>query len=109
MTLVITTHEICRETGLSVDTLMEFVEYGIVEPQATIILHTTPEQWTFTVNCLCTVQRATRLRSDLGLNWQGIALVLDLLEQRDRLQLRKCCLAKTTAALRIVGFLNPYI
>jgi len=85
MTIIITTHEICRETGLSVDTLMEFVEYGIVEPQ-TEQLHAAPEQWTFTVSCLNTVQRATRLQNDLGLNWQGIALVLELLEQRDRLQ-----------------------
>jgi len=85
MTLIITTQEICLETGLSVETLIEAVEHGIVEP---VIENRDdrPEQWTFTVNCLNTVQRATRLQNDLGLNWQGIALVLDLLEQRDRLK-----------------------
>lgn len=85
MKLVITTHEICLETGLSIDTLIEVVEHGIVEPMIEEP-HAEPEQWTFTVNCLNTVQRATRLQQDLGLNWQGIALVLDLLEQRDRLK-----------------------
>lgn len=85
MKLVITTHEICLETGLSIDTLIEVVEHGIVEPMIEKP-RAEPEQWTFTVNCLNTVQRATRLQQDLGLNWQGIALVLDLLEQRDRLK-----------------------
>lgn len=42
----------------------------------------------------CSVQRATRYGSDLGLNWQGIALVLDLLEQRDRLNLENAALLK---------------
>jgi chaperone modulatory protein CbpM len=93
MNLVFTTHEICLESGLSVDSLIEVVEHGIVEPHNDHA-DTTPEQWTFTVNCLCTVQRATRLRSDLGLNWQGIALVLDLLEQRDRLTLENAALLK---------------
>lgn len=85
MTYIITSHEICMETGLTVDTLIEVVEHGIVEP---VIQNQQdmPEQWTFSANCLGTLQRATRLQNDLGLNWQGIALVLDLLEQRDQLK-----------------------
>ena len=45
-----------------------------------------PEQWLFDDQCLCVVQRARRLQQDLELNWHGIALVIELLEQRDRLK-----------------------
>lgn len=92
LSLIISTHEISLETGLSVETIIEVVEHGIVEPEGDA-----PEQWMFTGNCLCTVQRASRLRRDLGLNWSGIALVLDLLEQRDQLQAEKAALVRRLA------------
>lgn len=80
MNIHITLQEVCSSTGLSRETVVDIVEHGIVEPQGEA-----PEQWLFDDRCLCLVQRARRLQRDLELNWQGIALVIELLEQRDRL------------------------
>ncbi|ALO47346.1 chaperone modulator CbpM [Pseudohongiella spirulinae] len=81
MELHITIQEVCDSTGLSHETLIEIVEHGIVEPQGQ-----QPEQWLFSGHCLSTLQRARRLQQDLHLNWQGIALILELIEQRDQLK-----------------------
>jgi len=80
MDIHITLQEVCSSTGLSQETVIDIVDHGIVEPQGE-----EPEQWLFDDQCLCIVQRARRLQQDLELNWQGIALVIELLEQRDRL------------------------
>lgn len=81
MDIHITLQEVCSSTGLSRETVIDIVDHGIVEPQGEV-----PEQWLFDDQCLCIVQRARRLQTDLELNWQGIALVIELLEQRDRLK-----------------------
>lgn len=81
MDIHITLQEVCSSTGLSRETVIDIVDHGIVEPQGEV-----PEQWLFDDQCLCIVQRARRLQQDLELNWHGIALVIELLEQRDRLK-----------------------
>ena len=80
MDIHITLQEVCSSTGLSQETVIDIVDHGIVEPQGE-----EPEQWLFDDQWLCIFQRARRLQQDLELNWQGIALVIELLEQRDRL------------------------
>lgn len=81
MLVHITTHELCQRTDLNTETLVEIVEHGIVEPEGA-----NPEEWTFNLDYVCTVQRAARLHRDLEIDWAGIALVLELLEERDRLR-----------------------
>jgi chaperone modulatory protein CbpM len=90
--VIISTHEISRETGLSIEAIVEVVEHGIVEPEGDA-----PEYWQFTGTCLCTLQRVSRLQRDLGLNWSGIALVLDLIDQRDQLQAENEALSRRLA------------
>lgn len=80
MDIHITLQEVCSNTGLSRETVIDIVDHGIVEPQGEM-----PEQWLFDDQCLCIVQRARRLQQDLELDWQGIAMIIELLEQRDRL------------------------
>lgn len=89
MDIHITLQEVCYNTGLSRETVIDIVDHGIVQPQGEI-----PEQWRFDDQCLCIVQRARRLQQDLELNWQGIALVLELLEQRDRLMTENAALLR---------------
>lgn len=73
--------ETCDATGLSTDYLLEIVAHGIVEPEGS-----SPEDWLFDPGMLGTVQRACRLASDLELDWSAAALVLDLIEEKERLQ-----------------------
>ncbi|MGH1471456.1 MAG: chaperone modulator CbpM [Cellvibrionaceae bacterium] len=74
-------NELCEQTQVSIDTLIEFVEHGIVEPHGS-----SPEDWVFGQEVIVVVRRAVRMHDDLGIDWAGVALALDLIEQRERLR-----------------------
>jgi chaperone modulatory protein CbpM len=59
--------------------LVELVEMGVLEP-----IGDTPQTWTFVARDLQRVRTAQRLSQDLGINLPGIAVILDLLEERNR-------------------------
>lgn len=62
------------------DWIVRLVEYGVVTP----ITAQAPE-WEFTPPHIARARKAARLMRDLGLNVAGVALVLDLIEERDAL------------------------
>ncbi|KAA0949215.1 MULTISPECIES: chaperone modulator CbpM [unclassified Pseudomonas] len=68
--------EFCEATDLSVAYVIEIVEHGILEPEGA-----SPESWRFTDYELAVAKRASALRKDLELEWEGVALALDLLEE----------------------------
>lgn len=59
--------------------LVELVEMGVLEPAGE-----TPQTWTFAARDLQRVRTAQRLSHDLGINLPGVAVILDLLEERNR-------------------------
>lgn len=77
----VTTRELCEEMHLSRQTLIELVEYGIVEPQGG-----DPDSWRFDPHWVCVTRRAVRLHRDLGIDWPGVAVIVDLIAQRERLR-----------------------
>lgn len=80
--LQISLTELCHHTNTSEATIVEFVEHGILEP-----IGEEEGSWLFSVETVQLTRRATRLHRDLGINWAGVALALDLLSQRENLQL----------------------
>lgn len=68
--------EFCEASDLSDVYVIEIVEHGILEPQGTA-----PRDWRFTDYELALAKRAAKLRHDLELDWEGVALALDLLEE----------------------------
>ncbi len=62
------------------DWVVTLVEHGVVAP----VTRTAPE-WEFTPTHIARARKAARLMRDLGLNVAGVALVLDLIEERDAL------------------------
>ncbi len=68
--------EFCDACGVRSDLVVEMVEEGVIEPQG----HS-PDEWLFQGPMLVRAKRALRLVDDLGVNWPGAALALDLLEQ----------------------------
>jgi chaperone modulatory protein CbpM len=60
--------------------VVTLVEHGVVTP----VMQTAPE-WEFTPIHIARARKAARLMRDLGLNVAGVALVLDLIEERDAL------------------------
>jgi chaperone modulatory protein CbpM len=68
-----TMKELCEICNISSDILNELIEYEIIRPNHGTL--------TFTLTELTRAKTALRLRHDLDLNFQGIILVLELLEE----------------------------
>jgi chaperone modulatory protein CbpM len=74
--------EICEICAVNEKVMIELVEFGVVDPQGV------PQQWTFSPRAIVRLQKALRLQHDLAINWAGISLVLDLLEEVQELRQR---------------------
>jgi len=68
--------EFCEAADLSDVYVIEIVEHGILEPQGK-----QPREWRFTDYELSLAKRAAKLRRELELEWEGVALALDLLDE----------------------------
>jgi chaperone modulatory protein CbpM len=81
--VVLSLAEVCRASRLSAERVIEMAEEGIVEP-----VGRSPESWRFRGASLRRIRCAQRLQEDLGVNTAGIALVLDLMDELERLRAR---------------------
>jgi chaperone modulatory protein CbpM len=77
--------ELGRASGLPADHLIQLVEVGILEPLPY------RHRWCFTGPSVTRLQTALRLQSDLGVNPEGAALALDLLDELNRLRRWVAC------------------
>lgn len=71
----------CQEADLPAAYVIEIVEHGIVEPSGR-----TPEEWLFDEQASVLARRAAKLQRDLDLEWEGVALALELLEAVQQLR-----------------------
>ena len=80
-----TLEELSTACSVRTEYIIELVEEGIVEP-----LEARREQqlWTFSGRSLQRARKARRLQQDLGINLAGAALVLELMEEIQRLRER---------------------
>ncbi|MCO4849157.1 MAG: hypothetical protein KC448_14460 [Yoonia sp.] len=69
--------------GTDADWVIALVDHGVVEP-----LSQAAPEWLFSPAHIARARKASRLMRDLGLNVAGVALVLDLIEERDALARR---------------------
>ena len=74
-------NELCRRNNLETDFVVQCVEVGIADAQGK-----TPVEWIFTSKAAVRIQKAYRLQRDLEINLNGLAMVLDLLEEVETLQ-----------------------
>ena len=73
--------ELCDFAKATPGQVIEMVEEGVLEPEGTSVY-----TWRFDTHALKRLQIAIRLEQDLGVNLPGSALVLDLLEEMERLK-----------------------
>lgn len=71
----------CAAIGIDTGQAITIVEHGIIEPAGQ-----TREEWVFDFDMVCCAKRAIRLQRDLQLDWSAIALLVSLLEERDKLR-----------------------
>jgi chaperone modulatory protein CbpM len=70
--------DLCRFCQADETWVVELVEHGVLDP-----IGSTSGNWRFVGTSIVRAKKARRLNRDLGINTAGIALVLDLLEERD--------------------------
>jgi len=68
--------EICELSGLSATELHDLVDYGVLAP-----IDSSAVNWTFSADRLVVARSAFRLRKDFGLDLEGLALMVSLLER----------------------------
>lgn len=73
--------EVCHKYHIPKELLMELVEYGLFNNQSTQI-----DQINLDQKSLKKMETAFRLHRDLDLNIPGVALVLDLLEEMEKMR-----------------------
>ena len=79
----LTLADICRACATEDVVIIEMVEEGVLTP-----VGQAPAQWRFSGLHLQHAKVAVRLQRDLGVNLQGAALALQLLEEMDLLRAR---------------------
>ncbi|MBL1141600.1 MAG: chaperone modulatory protein CbpM [Proteobacteria bacterium] len=81
MTVKFSLEEVCDIAQLPTEVLITIVEEGVIEPKGSA-----PEEWCFDCYMLNVAKRASRLHRDFGLDWTGMPLYLDMLEQLEKLR-----------------------
>lgn len=76
-----TTKELCEICNISSAILNELIEYEIIRPH-----HEQVGSLTFNLSELTRAKTALRLRNDLDLNFSGVALVLEMMEELKQLR-----------------------
>jgi len=84
----LTLNELGQFCHVQTDWLVTLVNYGVLEP-----LGGGASDWRFSAPNVLRARKARRLTHDLGLNMAGVALVLDLIEERDALSRKLAQLA----------------
>jgi chaperone modulatory protein CbpM len=77
----ITVHELCEQEDLSRSLLVELVRSEIARP----IAGSSVNDWVFDANAAHWLKKAIRLQRDLDLDWVAVAMLVDLLRERERL------------------------
>lgn len=72
--------EVTTSFGISVDTVLEIIDEGIVTPQKN-----EHDDWVFDSEAYCRIRMVLQLNRDLRINFSGAGLVIELLNEIDRL------------------------
>ena len=72
--------DFCARLSVERNWVFELVDAGVLEPRGP-----EPEAWSFPASALIRARATARLMQDLGVNLAGVAVILDLVEERRRL------------------------
>ncbi len=76
----LTSVELCRFCDADETWVTELVEYGVLDPEGRSF-----QEWHFRGANIVRAKKARRLQRDFGINIAGVAMVLDLLHEREQL------------------------
>lgn len=76
----LTLGELSRLVDLHPEMVLRLVDLGLVDPEVG------EPEWLFQETAVPRIWKIRRLHRDLGINWAGIGVVLDLLDRIDELE-----------------------
>lgn len=77
----VTVKELCEREELPRTLLVELIEYDIARP----VSGSSVEDWVFDATGTHWLKCALRLQRDLDLDWVAVAMLVELLQERERL------------------------
>lgn len=80
-------NELCQLERIEPDVVIEIVEYGIAQP----VKGETTADWVFDTTTVHWIKKAVRLKQDLEIDWVAVALVIDLMQQKETLLRENKC------------------
>jgi len=81
--LKISFEELCQVEQLNQEMIVEVIDYGIAEP----ISGDTTNNWLFDTSSVRWVKKAINLYEKLELDWIAVAMIIELLKQKEKLTL----------------------
>lgn len=79
--IYLSVEQFCNTVPLPKEHLRDIVDLGIINPEGN-----QPDKWQFDVDMVCCARRASQLRQQLEVDWPGIAVAMQLLDQIDQLK-----------------------
>ena len=79
--LKITVSELCEAEAIDETLIVQVVEYGIAEPLA----GENSQDWIFDPGSVHWLKKAVRLYHELEIDWVAVAMVIELLKQKEAL------------------------
>lgn len=73
--------ELCQLEQIEPEVVIEIVEYGIAQP----VRGQEVDDWVFDTTTVHWIKKAVRLHIDLEIDWVAVALVIDLMQQKETL------------------------
>ncbi len=81
----LTVEQVASMSGIHPEIVERFVRLGLIDP---VTRDPTTKDWLFEAEVIPIVKKIIRLRNDLGINYAGIGVVLDLLDKLEELERR---------------------
>lgn len=88
-------NELCQSTHINEELVISVVEYGIAEPVA----GQSSQDWLFDSTNVHWLKKAIRLSRELEIDWVAVAMVIELLKQKEALERENQLLQQQLARL----------
>jgi chaperone modulatory protein CbpM len=80
--VIISFAELCQSEQINQELIVEVIDYGIANP----ISGTSSHDWVFDTGSVHWLKKAIRLYHELEIDWVAVAMIIDLLKQKEVLQ-----------------------
>lgn len=74
--------ELCQIEGIKSEHIIEIVNYRIVVP----VEELENNEWLFETTSVFWIKKALRLHADLEIDWVAVAMIVDLMRQKEMLE-----------------------